>query len=276
MEIQQRQFRFYINALEKEFGPQGWWPRLVVGRESFAVKHHPGPKSHWLSKSAMDQAFEVAVGAILTQNTSWTNVEKTLVCLAEKGLMTSASLTKARLPYIESCVRSSGYYRQKAKKLKLFAKFVHNELGGDLHKIMSSRGTRSAGDRLRGRREIFELEQLPRVPFGRSLRVGRDDNLLKVRAKLLSLWGIGPETADTILLYGLNLPVFVVDAYTRRLLVHLTGDASLLVQPYDVIRKFCERAFAVNEEPRSMVKTCQEAHAVIVRWGKERLRLRIS
>lgn len=221
MDNDKLKFRRFIAKLENDYGPQGWWPRLVVDRSTIVVKHHPGPKSRWLFKTAADQAFEVAIGAILTQNTAWTNVEKALVCLAEKGLITSAAISKVRINTLEACVRSSGYYRQKAKKLKLFAKFVQNELGGDLNQI------------------------------------------LPARSRLLSLWGIGPETADTILLYGLNVPIFVVDAYTRRLLIHLTGDKSWSKQPYDQVRQFCEEAFG-----KSSVKEMQEAHALIVKWGK--------
>jgi endonuclease-3 related protein len=96
------------------------------------------------------------------------------------------------------------------------------------------------------------------------LRSAQDDDLVLVRERLLSLWGIGPETADTILLYGLDRPVFVVDAYTRRLLFKLTGDASWSKRQYDEVRRFCESTFT---DPS--VGNFQEAHALIVRWGKE-------
>lgn len=237
-----------LMRLLKTHGPQGWWPRLVVGGEQGAVSvmHHPGPKTRWLSKTKNDQAFEVALGAILTQNTAWINVEKALVCLAGKGLTTSRSLSRARLPSIESCVRSSGYYRQKAKKLKLLAKFVEEESGGDLHKLLSSRPTWRD------------------LRIRRSLDCARDDGTREIRIRLLAQWGIGPETADTILLYGLDCPVFVVDNYTRRLLYRLTDDASWQKRPYDEVRDFCEKALG-----NSPAKEFQETHALIVRWGKE-------
>jgi len=253
-----KKFRRCLAQLLRKHGPQGWWPRLVSEKGEWTVRHHPGPKSRWLSRSASDQAFEVAVGAILTQNTAWTSVEKALVCLAAKGLTTSRALAQARLPSIEACIRSSGYYRQKAKKLKLFAKYAEEDLGGELNRIMSFRGKSE-------RRGIFKSEQLSRMPSGRSLHVGRDDILLQAREILLSLWGIGPETADTILLYGLNRPVFVVDTYTRRLLVRLTGDASWSKKSYDEVRLFCESALA-----KPSVEDFQEHHALIVRWGKEK------
>ncbi len=223
-----QKFRAFIDKVEKEYGKQGWWPRVVrIGTQCAVpvqVKHHPGPKSYWLSKTLSAQAFEVSIGAILTQNTTWTNVEKALICLAQKNLLTSRAITSARLASLESCVKSSGYYRQKAKKLKLFARFVEVELGGDLRHLDANQG----------------------------------------RENLLGQWGIGPETADTILLYGLNRHIFVIDAYTRRLLVRLTGSEKWLKLPYDEVRAWCEEAMG-----KSKVKMFQEAHALIVRWGKE-------
>lgn len=217
-------FRREINGLKKKFGPQGWWPRLVRRGRKVEVKHHPGERSRWLLKKAEERAFEVAVGAILTQNTAWTNVEKALLCLANKHFLTSSAIAQARASTIASCVRSSGYFRQKAKKLKDFARFVERELGGDL-------------------RHLAKLD----AP----------------RELLLKQWGIGPETADTILLYGLNLPYFVVDAYTRRLLASLIGSERWRVCPYDEARAFCSGSI-----PQS-VAAWQEAHALIVAWGKE-------
>ncbi|MBI5654604.1 hypothetical protein HZC53_03065 [Candidatus Uhrbacteria bacterium] len=259
-----KDFKRFLSKLGKIHGLQGWWPRLIrhevrstrhAARSS--VLHHPGPKSRWLSKVPADQAFEIAIGAILTQNTSWTNVEKALICLAEKGMVTSKSLARAQSSSIESCVRSSGYYRQKAKKLKLFAKFVQDELGGDLWKIINRRPERSAAKS----KDLFWSASI------------QDDGIGQARELLLSLWGIGPETADTILLYGLNRPIFVVDAYTRRLLVHLSGDTAWLKRPYDEVRQFCESALVSQSRK---VQKFQESHALIVRWGKDNSRLRIS
>lgn len=221
-----------MSQLHRAFGPQGWWPRVVreqgtVSGEQgrWIVKHHPGQQNRWLSKTPRDQAFEVAVGAILTQNTAWSNVEKALVCLAMKKLLTSRAVHRAPLTVLRSCVRSSGYYKQKAKKLKLFARFVEKDLHGD-------------------------LTNLPQLTVHGS------------RLALLEQWGIGPETADTILLYGLNVPIFVVDAYTRRLFVALSGNRRWLKRPYDDIQNICMEAL-----PKS-VKGWQEAHALIVAWGK--------
>lgn len=124
---------------------------------------------------------------------------------------------------LEACVRSSGYFRQKAKKLKRFAQFVEKDLHGDLRELLKQTDSRTP---------------------------------------LLAQWGIGPETADTILLYGLELPYFVVDAYTRRLLVDLIGSKRWYKASYDATQEFCAQAIPTS------VRRWQEAHALIVAWGK--------
>ncbi len=135
------------------FKRQEWWPR----RHFF----HP-------------REFEVCVGAILTQNTNWKNVEKALENLSEKKLISPESIVKADLRKLEEAVRPSGFYRQKAERLRLFSGFV--------------------------------------LGYG-----GFDSFAEKVtREQLLELKGLGPETADSILLYALGRPVFVIDAYTKR------------------------------------------------------------
>jgi len=125
--------------------------------------------------------FEIAVGAILTQNTNWKNVERAIENLKERGLLSPAGLFGASDKTIEDLIRPSGYYRVKTKRLKNFIKFLYTEYGGDLDKM-------------------FETE------------------LRLLRGKLLGVNGIGEETADSILLYAGEKPVFVVDAYTRRIL----------------------------------------------------------
>lgn len=192
-------------------------------RSRFLVQHHAGKRRSWVVRTPGDRAFEVAIGAILTQNTAWSNVEKSLVCLAERDLLISSAIAGCRLTTLESCVRSSGYFRQKAKKLKRFAQFVERDLHGDLRQILK-----------------------------------QDDP----RALLLDQWGIGPETADTILLYGLNQRIFVVDAYTRRFLATLHQEQRWLTRSYEEVRAYCETSL-----PRS-VNGYQETHALIVAWGK--------
>jgi endonuclease III related protein len=125
--------------------------------------------------------FEIAVGAILTQNTSWKNVEKAIEALRERGWLSPRSLASIPASRLAPVIRSSGYFRQKARKLRTFLDHLETRHGG-------------------------RLERMARVPTGR------------LREDLLSIWGIGPETADSILLYAFDRPIFVVDAYTHRVL----------------------------------------------------------
>ncbi|MFA6131556.1 MAG: endonuclease [Patescibacteria group bacterium] len=179
-----------------EYGHQHWWPK------------HKGKK-----RRGFDPRFEIIVGAVLTQNTSWKNVEKAIECLFEKNLLDAISIAEAPIKRLETCIRSSGYYKQKAKKLKIVANF------------------------------FLEHKKKPS------------------REELLSLWGIGRETADSILLYAFNHPIFVVDAYTRRLLA-AHGQKKLAEADYDKIRMFFETHLP------SDYKLFNEYHALIVAWGK--------
>jgi len=196
--------------LYKEFGPQHWWPK------------HKGKK-----RPGFDPCFEVIVGAILTQNTAWKNVEKAVDCLYENDLLDTESVARVSVKKLETCIRSSGYYRQKAKKLKIVAEFF-------VDKTVTVQSDRSAT--LHG--------------YSKPSRDG-----------LLSLWGIGRETADSILLYAFNQPIFVVDAYTRRLLA-ANGQKKLSEADYDRIRKFFEDRLPTD------AKLFKEYHALIVMWSK--------
>ncbi|MBD3426258.1 MAG: hypothetical protein GF409_03385 [Candidatus Omnitrophica bacterium] len=124
--------------------------------------------------------FEVMVGTVLTQNTAWSNVVKAIRSLRKHGLLTPGKLLGADLEKLEGLIRPAGYFRIKADRLKRMCRFVMDECGGRLSLLK--------------KRESSEMRQL-----------------------LLSVKGIGPETADSILLYALEKPVFVVDAYTRRI-----------------------------------------------------------
>ncbi|HEU0051126.1 MAG TPA: hypothetical protein VFQ60_03675, partial [Patescibacteria group bacterium] len=181
--------------------------------ETCDIKH--GPKTV--------KPFEVAVGAILTQNTAWKNVESALLGLARADLLSPHAIFHAPDEILERCIKPAGYFRQKSKKLKLFSEFVLETCQGDLKKLRAVRNARE---------------------------------------QLLALWGIGRETADTILLYALNKPSFVVDAYTRRLFYSLSRDQEWLRRDYDDLRAICEAAI-----PKS-VKRWQDAHALIVYWGQ--------
>jgi endonuclease III related protein len=144
----------YYIALYRAWGPQHWWPA--------------------------ESAFEVVVGAYLTQNTAWTNVEKALANLRAAGVLDARGIRAISIGDLERLIRPAGYFRQKAKRLKLFVGFLDEKYGGSLGKMFASP---------------------PK----------------KLRQELLSLNGVGPETADSILLYAGNQAVFVVDAYTRRI-----------------------------------------------------------
>lgn len=187
----------YFNSLLTAFGPQHWWPGKT--------------------------RFEIIVGAILTQNTSWTNVERAIANLRGAGLLSPAALEKVPLGRLERLVRSSGYFRQKARKLKAFCEFLRTEYRGSL-------------------KRMFETPTMV------------------LREKLLGVFGIGPETADSILLYAGQHAVFVVDAYTKRILSRhgWAGEKT----KYEDIRWMFERQFPGN------ARRFNEFHALIVKAGK--------
>lgn len=174
---------------------------------------------HWWPA---DSPFEVVVGAILTQNTAWRNVKKAIANLKANRLLTPHALHNLPSHQLACLIRPSGYYNIKAKRLKHFLDFLFQETGGDLKFL-----------------------------FDRDLSI--------LRNQLLSVNGIGPETADSILLYAGNKPSFVIDAYTKRILFRhrlIAEDA-----PYDETRDF----FMECLEPD--VSLFNEFHALIVRLG---------
>jgi endonuclease-3 related protein len=165
------------STLARAWGRQHWWP----------------------AKSR----FEVIVGAYLTQNTSWRNVEIAMRNLRAARVLSLEGIRNISLARLERLIRSSGYFRQKARKLKTFVKFLDQKYGGSLRRMFAQATA-------------------------------------ELREQLLSLNGVGPETADSILLYAGQHPVFVVDAYTRRLAVRhgiLNDKAS-----YEEVRSLFERA----------------------------------
>jgi endonuclease III related protein len=188
----------YFRTLLAAHGPQHWWP----GRTR----------------------FEVIVGAILTQNTAWVNVEQALSRLRQKKLLTPAAIETLPPARLARLIRSSGYFRQKTKTLKAFVQFLRTQYAGSLSEMFTA---------------PTEL----------------------LREQLLGVRGIGPETADSILLYAGNRPVFVVDAYARRMLErHQLAQAKL---SYEEIRKFFEANLPQD------ASLYNEFHALIVRTGKE-------
>jgi endonuclease-3 related protein len=149
--------------------------------------------------------FEVIVGAYLVQNTAWTNVERALHRLRSSALLNLEGIRRIPLPQLQAIIRPAGYFRQKARRLKTFVLFLDQHYGGSLIRMFNQPAE-------------------------------------KLRQQLLALEGVGPETADSILLYAGQHPVFVVDAYTRRIL-----DRHQIVPAatnYEAIRAFCERSLA--------------------------------
>ncbi len=180
------------------FGPQHWWPG--------------------------ETPFEVIVGAILTQNTSWNNVKKAIDKLKIEHLLSPVAVRKVRINKLARLIRSSGYYNQKAKKLKNFINFLFIRYNGSLTKML--------------KQETYKL-----------------------RNELLGVNGIGPETADSILLYAADKPIFVVDAYTKRIF----SRHNLIKEnfSYAGIQDF----FMKNLNPKA--KLFNEFHALIVKLGKD-------
>jgi endonuclease III related protein len=188
----------YYNALFTSLGPQHWWPG--------------------------ETPFEIIVGAILTQNTAWRNVELAIGNLRAAGRLSPVAIERLALPRLEALIRSSGYFRQKARTLKAFCRFLRSEYNGSL-------------------RRMFETPTR------------------ELRQKLLSVFGVGPETADSILLYAGEHPVFVVDAYTKRLLMRhgWIGEKA----SYEDIRWIFERHAPGDS------RWFNEFHALIVNVGKK-------
>ena len=170
-----------------------------------------------------DTPFEMCAGAILTQNTSWRNAERAIAGLKKLNLMTASAIAGTAPDELEQVIKPSGSYRQKARRLRLFSEFVLERYGG-------------------------------RVEHMREVRV---DTL---RKELLSIHGIGPETADSILLYACDKPVFVADAYSRRILGRLgiaPGETS-----YRALRSMVEGRL------RADAPMYNRLHAVLVEFGK--------
>lgn len=190
--------RAMYRALFKAYGPQEWWPG--------------------------DSPFEVIVGAVLTQNTAWVNVEKAIANLKHERLLTPLRLSDVPPRKLASLIRPSGYYRVKAKRLKHVLAFILTEHSGSLPKMFAA-----------------DAESL--------------------RSKLLAINGVGPETADSILLYAGEKPCFVVDSYTKRIF-----SRHGLIAP-DAVYHTIQRLFTDNLPKKA--RLYNEYHALIVRVGKE-------
>ena len=207
----------FYKTLFSAYGPQGWWPLLGFKgtnptKTGSVNGYHPGNYS--VPRSGGER-FEICVGAILTQNTSWMQVEKALQVLKKRGLINPKKILQMKQAKLAGAIRPAGYFNQKARKLKIFAKFY--------------------------------LSLGKRTPS---------------REELLGVWGVGPETADSMLLYAFKVPTFVVDAYTKRILSRMG-----LVQKnagYGEVKALFEK----NLPPQ--LETYQEFHALLVEHAKRR------
>jgi endonuclease III related protein len=202
-----RRLRRMHDRLAAAYGPQHWWPA--------------------------NSAFEVILGAYLTQNTSWSAVERSLANLRQAGALTPEGLRALPLDELSRLIRPSGFFTRKAPALKAFATMLDAEFGGSLE----------------------------------TLRATPTDAL---RKRLLALPGVGPETADAILLYALGHPVPIADEYLRRIAHRhqlLTPEPGRSEISYDALTALTRRAFA-RDPATGRQKLYNEFHALTVAVGK--------
>ena len=199
-----------------------------LGRVYDALLAQHGEQQWWptAATEGPEQRLEICLGAILTQNTSWRGAATALANLREAGMMSCAAIVALPEDVLGDLVRPSGHYRVKARKLQSFCGTVIEEHGGDLDALL-------AGD------------------------------VETVRARLLRIWGVGPETADAMTLYAGRLPTFVVDAYAYRLFERLGRPPG--ERRYDVYREYFMRMIGTAEDD---VWALNEWHALIVRHGQ--------
>lgn len=183
--------------LFRTFGPQHWWPG--------------------------DTPFEITVGALLTQNTSWSNASRAVQALKQRQLLSPRRIQDLSTPRLAALIRSSGYFNQKARRLKRFVRYLLRRHGGRMDRMASARPDR-------------------------------------LRDELLGIPGIGPETADSILLYALGKPLFVVDAYTRRVMARHS------FIPWKASYAEIQALFMDNLQPEAA--RFNEFHALLVALGK--------
>jgi len=183
-----------FNSLLSYYGPQYWWPA--------------------------DTPFEMAVGAILTQNTTWTSVTKAIENLKSKNILSPEGILACSHDELANCIKPTGFFNQKAKRLKTFCKIISDQFYCKIENMLIM--------------DVYDL-----------------------RGFLLSINGIGKETADSIILYGANKPIFVVDAYTKRLFTRL-GVLENENMSYDDVQKIFMDNLDLD------VKLFNEYHALIV------------
>lgn len=206
-------FKIYQTLFEA-YGPQGWWPFLDDKAEAV---YHKGDYSHPHNDL---ERFEVCLGSILTQNTTFTSVVTSLQNLKTKDALSPQAIKAMHMDTFKEAIRPSGYFNQKARYLLAFIEFY---------------------DALEGR-----------IPS---------------RDELLAVLGIGEETADSILLYGYNQVEFKIDAYTKRILVHL-GYVNKNVKYGEMKHVMQEALQECTEDETELLKVYQEFHALIVTHAK--------
>jgi endonuclease-3 related protein len=198
-----RTLRKIYRRLMDAYGPQHWWPAREL--------------------------FEVIVGAILTQSTAWTNVEKAIESLREAGALSPAALRRLSLAELARLIHACGYHNVKARRLKAFVDWFGEAYGDSLVKFSSRETTR-------------------------------------LRKELLEVYGIGEETADSIILYAVNKPIFVIDAYTRRILGRLGLEPE--TESYTAYQRIFMSSLSAD------AALFNEYHALLVKLGKEACRKR--
>jgi endonuclease-3 related protein len=192
-----KKLEIIYKTLYEAFGPQHWWPG--------------------------ETPFEIAVGAILTQNTNWGNVEKAINNLKTAKALRAKQIEELPIGSLAALIRPAGYFNVKAVRLKAFVHFLIGNYRGSMKKM-------------------------------------KDEGLHSLRQKLLSVHGIGPETADSILLYALGKPVFVIDAYTKRVLSrHMIMDHGMSYEEFQLL---------FHTSLRKDWRLFNEYHALFVAVGK--------
>ncbi|OIZ99612.1 endonuclease [Rickettsiella grylli] len=199
MSVIQQSLMDIYESLRTMYGRQLWWPA--------------------------ESPFEVMVGALLTQNTNWSNVEKAFIHLKKQSNLSANAILRLPTSVLESCLKPSGYFRIKTRRLQNYCRWYLKQGG---YNGLDQRSTST------------------------------------LREELLSVQGIGPETADDILLYAFNRPVFVIDAYTRRLLQRLNR-----IQGHEDY-KYCQKIFETQLPKR--VDLYKQYHALIVVHAKQHCR----
>ncbi len=195
---------------------------------------------NWKEEWPGETPYEIAVGAILTQNTNWGNAEKAIANLKKAGVLEEKAMLGTRNAKLEMLIRPSGFYRQKAPRLKFMTRAWMKVKAMDARPGSSGRS--------------------PGETVAETSATGTGDAKLSgMRRLLLETHGIGEETADSILLYALGKPVFVIDAYTRRFCRKFLGKAW---KNYGDYQKFFEANL------RRDARLYKRYHALIVEWGK--------